>query len=214
MTAPDAIAALLAVLGAGGLGFTVGCRRERASARADVDTWRELATSLHAENGRLRCEGTPVPSGTESPSGAPNALHRLRKRLGFARGEVAQALGIPVAEVDTLEHTRLALLEVGTVADVVSSMGCRLDVVAQHIDGEAVWLSDEQAATATRRFPPTVRLKTVTGPVVDGESGHDWEVTDLAGRFLAAGWSPGSESDAREAALQALEAIDKEGGPS
>jgi hypothetical protein len=214
MTAPDAIAALLAVLGAGGLGFTIGCRRERTAARVDVAMWPRLASELHAENGKLRCETTPVPSSGEPPSGAPNALHSLRKRLGFARGEVAQALGIPVPEVDTLEHTKLALLEVGTVADVVSSMGCRLDVVAQHIDGEAIWLSDERAAVATRRFPPTVRLKIVTGPIVDGQSGHDWEVTDLTGRFLAAGWSPGSESDAREAALQALEALGSDGGAS
>jgi hypothetical protein len=128
------------------MGFTVGSRRERAVAQADVAMWRTLANDLHAENGRLRCEGTPVPVSGEPPSGKPNALHRLRVRLGFGRGEVAQALGIPIPDVETLEHTRLGLLEVAAVEGYVGALGCRLDVVAQHIDGEAVWLSDEPTA--------------------------------------------------------------------
>jgi hypothetical protein len=81
MTAPDAIAALLAVLGAGGLGFTIGSRRERVVAQGDVAMWRTLANELHAENGKLRCESTPVPASGEPPSGKPNALHRLRTRF-------------------------------------------------------------------------------------------------------------------------------------
>ncbi len=144
MSAPDVVAALLAVLGAGGLGFTIGCRRERASARADIAMWRTLCTELHTENGRLRCEHTPVPSASEPPSGKPNALRSLRQRLGFGRGEVAQAFGIPVPDVETLEHTRLGLLEVAAVESYVGALGCRLDLVAQHVDGEAIWLSGEE----------------------------------------------------------------------
>lgn len=142
-----ALSAALAALGAFGLGYTAGARRERASARADVAMWRALAVDLHAENGRLRCESTPVPNAAEPPTGRPNALHALRKRLGFGRGEVAQALGIPVPDVETLEHTRLGLLDVDAVERFVGAIGCRLDVVAQHIDGEAIWLSDERGAS-------------------------------------------------------------------
>lgn len=144
MTAPDVVAAFLAVLGAFGMGFTVGARRERKVAQADVHMWQALANELHAENGKLRCETTPVPSSGEPPSGKPNALHDLRTRLDIGRDVVAQALGIPVPEVDTLEHTRLKLLEVGAVEQFVGACECRLDVVAVHIDGEAVWLSDER----------------------------------------------------------------------
>jgi hypothetical protein len=142
-----ALAALLAVVGAFGIGFTIGARRERIAAQADVAMWRTLANELHAENGKLRCETTPVPASGEPPSGKPNALHRLRTRLDFGRDEVAQALGIRVTDVETLEHTRLGVLEVGTVSDYVSALGCRLDVVAQHVDGEAIWLSSEAGAS-------------------------------------------------------------------
>jgi hypothetical protein len=206
----------LVVLGAFGLGVALGRflrRAELSDARAAIEMWRALCTELHAENGQLRCESTPVPSSAEPPSGAPNVLRALRTRLGFARGEVAQALGIPVPDVETLEHTRFELLEVGAVERFVGALGCRLDVVAQHVDGAAHWLSDARAA-ASRRLPPSVRLKIVTGPIVEGQSGHNWEITALDGRFLAAGWAPGSESDAREAALQALEELGSEGGAS
>jgi DNA-binding transcriptional regulator YiaG len=144
MTAPDAIAAVLAVLGAGGLGFTIGCRRERAAARADVAVWRELASELHAENGKLRCETTPVPSSGEPPSSAPNQLHRLRQRLEVSAHELARRLGITGADVGALEHTRFGLLEVDAVERHVNALGCRLDVVAVHrLDGIAHWLSDD-----------------------------------------------------------------------
>lgn len=102
-----ALAALLAVAGAFGLGFTIGSRHERAAAGADIAMWQKLASELQAENGRLRCEGTPAPASGEPPSGKPNALQRLRNRLDFGRGEVAQALGIAIPDVETLEHTRL-----------------------------------------------------------------------------------------------------------
>jgi len=138
-----AVAALLAVAGAFGLGFTSGSRRERVVAQGDVAMWRSLANELHVENGKLRCETTPVPISGEPPSGKPNALHRLRTRLDFGRDRVGQALGIPVPEVDALEHTRLGLLEVEAVERFVGALGCRLDLVAQHIDGEAIWLCSE-----------------------------------------------------------------------
>jgi hypothetical protein len=71
-------------------------------------------------------------------------LRRLRERLGFTQGEVAQGLGIPISEVETLEQTPFRLLELGKVSDYVGTIGCRLDVVAVHVDGEAIWLSDER----------------------------------------------------------------------
>jgi DNA-binding Xre family transcriptional regulator len=138
-----ALAALLAVLGAFGLGFTVGARRERAGARADVAMWKALSLELHAENGRLRCETTPVPS-SEEPSGKPNRLQRLRQRLEVSAHELSRRLGIPVPDVETLEHTRFELIELGDVERVANALGCRLDVVAVHrLDGIAHWLSDD-----------------------------------------------------------------------
>src|SRR5690606_31019713 len=142
---PVLFCAVLAALGAFGLGVVLGRRLRLASEqglRAEIETWRSLANELHAENGRLRCENTPAPASGEPPSGKPNALASLRARLNFGRGEVAQALGIPIPDVETLEHTQFGLLEIATVASYVRALGCRLDVVAQHIDGEAVWLSD------------------------------------------------------------------------
>jgi len=138
-----AMAALLAMLAVGGLGFIVGARRARSVVQADVAMWRSLADELHLENGKLRCQTTSAPSSSELPSGPPNALRVLRTRLGFGRGEVAQALGIPILDVETLEHTRLGLLELEVVESFVGALGCRLDVVAQHVDGDAIWLRDE-----------------------------------------------------------------------
>jgi hypothetical protein len=138
------VAALLAVVGAFGIGFTIGSRRERVGAQGDVAMWRTLANELHAENGKLRCESTPVPSSGEPPSGKPNQLQHLRTRLEVSVHEVARRLGIPPADVDTLEHTRLGLLEVDAVERHVNAVGCRLDVVAVHrLDGIAHWLSDD-----------------------------------------------------------------------
>lgn len=152
MTAPDLIAALLAALGAGGLGFALGSRRERAAAQADVTMWRELASSLHAENGLLRCSSTPVPSASEPASGKPNTLHSLRVRLDVSVHELARRLGIPAVDVDTLEHTPFGLLELDDVERIVNALGCRLDIVAVHrLDGIAHWLSDDHPRD---RLPP------------------------------------------------------------
>lgn len=82
---------------------------------------------------------------------APNALHALRARLEVSVHELARRLGIPMADVDTLEHTRFDLLEVGDVERACGALGCRLDVVAQHIDGEAIWLSGDDQQ---HRWPP------------------------------------------------------------
>jgi hypothetical protein len=71
-----------------------------------------------------------------------NALAKLRERLGVGPDALARALGIPVADVETLEGTPLRLLEIGDVAAYVGALGCRLDVVAQHVDGVAHWLND------------------------------------------------------------------------
>lgn len=73
---------------------------------------------------------------------APNALHTLRSRFGVQLDAVARALGIPASEVEALERTPLARLELGTVDRYVGAVGCRLDVVAVHLDGEAVWLGE------------------------------------------------------------------------
>jgi hypothetical protein len=39
------------------------------------------------------------------------------------------------------------LLEVAAVERYVGVLGCRLDVVAQHVDGSAVFLSDEERSS-------------------------------------------------------------------
>jgi hypothetical protein len=61
-------------------------------------------------------------------------------RRGFGLNDVARALGVAEAELDGLERTPLRLLELDAVERFAAAMGCRLDVVAQHIDGEAVFL--------------------------------------------------------------------------
>jgi hypothetical protein len=147
MTAIEGIAVILALVGSGALGFTVGARRERVVARADAAKWRELALELQQENRRLRCECTPVPGAGEPPSGKPNALYRLRQRLNVSVHELARRLGVPVADAETLEYTRFGLLDIDAVERHTGALGCRLDVVAVHIEGEAVWLSDERGAS-------------------------------------------------------------------
>jgi hypothetical protein len=71
-----------------------------------------------------------------------NALAKLRERLGVAPDALARALGIAAADVETLERTPLRLLEIGDVAGYVGALGCRLDVVAVHVDGTAHWLEE------------------------------------------------------------------------
>lgn len=73
-----------------------------------------------------------------------NALGRLRTRLDVALDELARRVGIPVADVETVEATPLRLLDVDTVRRYVEGLECRLDLVACHIDGEAIWLGDEE----------------------------------------------------------------------
>jgi hypothetical protein len=72
-----------------------------------------------------------------------NALGRLRVRLDVALDELARRLSIPLADVETIEATPLRLLEVDTVRRYVEALECRLDLVACHIDGEAIWLGDD-----------------------------------------------------------------------
>jgi hypothetical protein len=107
------------------------------------------AVAADAEIRRLRDELTAAkrPAEAAAAPGPPNALARLRTRLGFGCDEVALALGIPLPDVDTLEHTSFGLLEVDAVERFVGAVGCRLDVVAVHIDGAAVWLSDERGSS-------------------------------------------------------------------
>jgi hypothetical protein len=69
-----------------------------------------------------------------------NALGMLRQRLGYEREAVAARLKISPADLDTLESTPLRLLKVSSVAGHVGACECRLDLVAVHVDGEAVWL--------------------------------------------------------------------------
>lgn len=103
----------------------------------------------------VRCDEQPEP---EEPSAAqpasmgataapsPNALGKLRTRLDVAHEEIARRLHVQSEDVATLEATPLRLLEIGDVERYVGALGCRLDVVAVHIDGFAVWLSEEDAA--------------------------------------------------------------------
>lgn len=72
-----------------------------------------------------------------------NALGTLRQRLGYEREHVAARLKISLADLDTLESTPLRLLEVNSVTEHVGACECRLDLVAVHIDGAAVWLEEQ-----------------------------------------------------------------------
>lgn len=65
----------------------------------------------------------------------------------MALDDVARRLGIPVADVETIETTPLRLLDVDTVRRYVEALECRLDLIACHIDGEAVWLDDDMDAS-------------------------------------------------------------------
>lgn len=104
----------------------------------------------------VRCDEQPEPeehsaepqaASAELPTaGTPNALGKLRTRLDVAQDELSRRLGIAEADAATLETTPLRLLEIGDVERYVGALGCRLDVVAVHIDGFAVWLSDEEGA--------------------------------------------------------------------
>jgi hypothetical protein len=104
----------------------------------------------------VRCDEQPEPeepsaaplaASAELPTaGSPNALGKLRTRLDVAREELCRRLCIAEADAGTLEATPLRLLELGDVERYVGALGCRLDVVAVHIDGFAVWLSDEEGA--------------------------------------------------------------------
>lgn len=99
-------------------------------------TWTALFRDLNGRGSGSR----PAPEATASQRGARNALHELRLRRGFGLSDVARALGIPDAELETLERTPLPLLELDAVERFAAALGCRLDVVAQHVDGEAVFL--------------------------------------------------------------------------
>jgi hypothetical protein len=81
------------------------------------------------------------------PTGEVNALGRLRERFEVPRAELAKRLAIPLAGVALIERTPLRLLEVDTVQKFVEALECRLDIVAQHLDGEAIWLSDERGTS-------------------------------------------------------------------
>lgn len=93
---------------------------------------------------RRRRQPKPVPN---EPQSEVNALGRLRERLLVSRAEVAKRLAIPLAGVSQIERTPLRMLEIDTVQQYAEALGCRLDVVAVHIDGEAIWLSDERGAS-------------------------------------------------------------------
>lgn len=75
---------------------------------------------------------------------ATNALGRLRARLGVAIDELARRLSVSAEDADAIEATAFRLLEIDTIDRYVGALGCRLDVVAVHIDGFAVWLSDDE----------------------------------------------------------------------
>ena len=154
----------LALAGAGGLAllaaaFTHGHHVGGLQARAALlalpvrrSTWAALLSDLSTQRGskparQPQSSPSPAPAPARGTlpsvapaSGGPNALHALRARLGFETAQVAQALGIPIPDVETLEHTPLRSLQLGTVERYVGALGCRLDVVAQHIDGAAVFL--------------------------------------------------------------------------
>jgi hypothetical protein len=71
----------------------------------------------------------------------------LRERCGVPRAELAKRLAIPLAGVAVIERMPLRLLELDTVQQYVEALACRLDIVAQHIDGVAHWLTDYEAGS-------------------------------------------------------------------
>jgi hypothetical protein len=102
-----------------------------------------LCLAAYALGWRRIHEPAPTP---KSGVDMPNALGQLRTRLDVSRKE-AKRLAIPLAGVSQIERTPMRLLEVDTVQQYAEALGCRLDVVAVHIDGEAIWLSDERGAS-------------------------------------------------------------------
>ena len=72
-----------------------------------------------------------------------NALGRLRERLGHTPDQVAARLNISVPALEAMEVTPFGQLEVSFIAEYVGACGCRLDIVAVHIDGQAIWLEQE-----------------------------------------------------------------------
>ena len=76
-----------------------------------------------------------------------NALGKLRERLGYTAAEIAARLQISLEDLETLESTPLRLLEVSSVSLHLGACECRLDLVAVHIDGESVFLGDEEASS-------------------------------------------------------------------
>jgi hypothetical protein len=154
------------------LGWLASALRAKSSVDAiaiERRVWAALCKDLHSENGKLRCQqveaptALPAPTPDSAPIAVPapaddettpspgiergNALRQLRKRLDVSRENLAKRLGVPLAGIAQVERTPLRLLEVDTVRQFVEALECRLDVVAQHIDGEAIWLSDEQGAS-------------------------------------------------------------------
>ena len=75
-----------------------------------------------------------------------NALGLLRERLGYSSADVAARMKISLTDLDTIETTPLRLLEVSSLAAHVGACECRLDVVAVHIDGQAVFLAHEEGS--------------------------------------------------------------------
>ena len=72
-------------------------------------------------------------------------LRALRELLGVTVEAVALAMGVDAADVEGLEERPLELLAVGELQRFVGALGCRLDVVAQHIDGAAHWLTETRS---------------------------------------------------------------------
>lgn len=54
---------------------------------------------------------------------------------------IARTLRVPESWIGTIESAPLDTVPLGTVRRYVEALGCRLDVVAQHIDGVAHWLT-------------------------------------------------------------------------
>lgn len=140
-----------------------------------------LGGATHGSNHTLVRRGNargPRLRGRRSPLRARrgalvNALGKLRFRFRVTLDELARRLGITRADVETIEGTPLRLLEVDSVRRYVEALGCRLDLVACHIDGEAVWLGDDDDAPQ--------------GPPACPECGLP--MAELAGPGNARGWT-------------------------
>lgn len=97
-----------------------------------------LAVGALLVRAAVKCRPAP------SPGRALNTLGVLRTRLGYSTEHVAKVLGISPRAVGRLEAIPLQAWRVSDVERYVGALECRLDVVAVHIDGVAVWLSDEE----------------------------------------------------------------------